>query len=318
MSGTEDLHAPRTTQRTARNEGRKAVLVANPISGRGKGRRQAQRLAQLLRARGLDVEVRWTAAKGHGETLAAEALDAGATTVIACGGDGTVQEVANALAGTAARMGLLPTGRCNDFARELGLAADVEAAAEVIAKGESRALDLGRAGGRFFCTIAALGFDAAVSRFVDDEMRLPLKGTPAYLYATLRVLLRYRPVEVRMRGDFGMFEGPIFLVANANTSAYGGAIRIAPDARPDDGLLDICVIKPASRLRLLRLLPRAMRGNHGAAPEVEFLRTQRLEITSEQPTEVWADGEPIGHTPILLEAVPQALHVLVPAGLNGV
>ena len=287
-------------------------IVANPVSGHGKGRRLAERVVETLRAQGVDAGIAWTAARGDGERLAAEALAAGAHTVVACGGDGTVQEVAQAMAGADARMGLVPTGRCNDFARALGIGPDPDALAAGLAAGATRRVDLGRAGERYFCTVAALGFDAAVSRFVDGEMRLPLRGTPAYLYGTLRVLMRYRPVDVRMSGDFGAYEGPIFLAANANTPSYGGAIRIAPDAKPDDGLFEICLIKPPGRLRALLLLPRAMRGTHGSVPQLEFLKTKAVRIEAPEPTEVWADGEPLGQTPLTLEIVPGALEVVVP------
>lgn len=297
------------------------LIIANPISGRGRVSRTSATVTELLRSQGVEVEVRHTAASGDAERIAREAMASGTRPlqcVVACGGDGTVQEIANALADarpslgdSCPALGLAPAGRCNDFARAFRISTDPAAIADVLLNGRALPTDLGRVNGRYFCTVATAGVDADVSSFV-DTMRMPLRGTLAYLYGAIRVLIRYRPYDMTITGDFGVIEGPMLLASTANTSCYGGAIRIAPDADPTDGFLDLCVIDRVTRLRAITLMPTLLAGRHGRCPAVHFLRTQHLTIESRRPLELWADGEHIAKTPATIEVVPAAVRVLQP------
>ncbi|RME36949.1 MAG: diacylglycerol kinase family lipid kinase, partial [Planctomycetota bacterium] len=269
--------------------------------------------------------LRFTTTGGDAERIAADACRQPASErprlIVACGGDGTVQEVATALAQAACEgetvplMGLAPAGRCNDFARALNVPSDPQRIAAVLMKGDAAPVDLGRIGTRCFCTVATLGVDAEVSRFV-DTMRMPLRGTPAYVYGAIRVLMRYRPCRVRLEGDFGVLEQAVFLASTANTPCYGGAIRIVPHADPTDGRLDLCLIDPLSRLRSLLLLPAVLRATHPALPEVKFVQTRGFRIETDKPAEIWADGERIGSTPATVEVIPGAIRVLHPTPAN--
>ena len=300
---------------------RAVAIVVNPTSGRGRGLRTADTVAASLRDRGFQVVVKHTRSSGDAEQIARElSLDEHRRPgcVVACGGDGTAQEVANALAsltpllGEACPvMGLAPAGRCNDFARALGISANPAAIADVLSGGRPCPVDLGRVNDRYFCTVATIGVDAEVSSFV-DSMRVPLSGTAAYLYGALRVLSRYRPRSLRIAGDFGVVDKPLFLASSANTSSYGGAIQIAPYAVPTDGQLDLCIIESVSRLRALTLLPAVLAGRHCSLPEVHFIQAERFTIESSDPLELWADGERIGRTPVTIEAVPDAVGVMAP------
>lgn len=298
------------------------LIIANPTSGRRKGVRMAEVVAAYLRRRDHEVAVRFTTTSRDAEQVALDACagDDRPTCIVACGGDGTVQQVANALAGledspgsSVPVMGLAPAGRCNDFARALGISDDPVAIAGTIADGEPRAIDLGRVNGRYFCTVATLGIDAEVTSFV-DSMRMPLKGTMAYIYGALRVLAVYRPHEVRISGDVGVITQGVFLASSANTPSYGGAIPIAPGADPTDGRLDLCVIDAVSRIRSFALLPIVMLGRHQNRAGVRFIRTRELCIDAAEPLELWADGERIGSTPARIDVAPGALRVLLPSG----
>ena len=300
---------------------RSILIIANPASNRGKGGRLATAVAEELTQHGLRVEVRYTTGSGDAASFTAEALAdsaAGFTCIAACGGDGTVQEVASVLADARLKgrpdcpaLGVIPAGRCNDFARALGINRDPVAIAEILGTGQPCPIDLGRANGHYFCTVATMGIDAEVSSYV-DSMTLPLKGTAAYLYGAVRVLMSYRAQPVKLEGDFGVLEGPIYMASTANTACYGGAIQVAPGASPTDGLLDVCVVAPLSRLRALRLIPVLMKGRHAAEPEVQLLKTRRLRITTNTPSELWADGERLTTTPAELEVIPGAVEVLLP------
>jgi len=296
------------------------LIVANPTSGRGRGRRTAETVADRLRVPAKQVEIRFTAARGQAEALARDACrDASPPgCIVACGGDGTIQEIANALAPLRDSMGdlcpvlgIAPAGRCNDLARAMGIKPDPEFIAEVLSSGMPKKIDLGRVNDRYFCTVATLGIDAEVTSFV-DTMRMPLRGTPAYVYGALRVLARYQPKTLRIEGDFGVIDRPLTLASSANTRSYGGNIAIAPMADPTDGYLDLCVIDPVSRLRSLCLLPKLLKGTHESLNIVHFQRTRRLRIDAPEAMEVWADGERIARTPVTIDIVPAAVRVIVP------
>ncbi len=281
----------------------------------------AEGVAARLKEAGRTVDIRFTTAHGDAESIAGQACNDAPPPhcVVACGGDGTIQQAAHALASLKQSMkkecpafGLAPTGRCNDFARALGIRSDADAIAAVLLNGSPRPIDLGLVNGRYFCTVATVGIDAEVTSFV-DTMKMPLRGTPAYVYGALRVLARYRPHHLRIEGDFGVIDRPLFLASSANTPFYGGNIRIAPDARPTDGLLDLCVIDPVSRLRAVRLIPQLLAGRHGSLPIVQFHRARRLTIDSRTPCEIWADGERIAATPVTIEVVPGAVRIPTPA-----
>ena len=238
--------------------------------------------------------------------------------VVACGGDGTIQEVAGALAraraeqGCAPVLGLSPAGRCNDFARALSISRQPADIARVLLEGDVKPVDLGRVNDRYFCSVATMGIDAAVSSYV-DTMRLPLKGTIAYVYGAVRVLLRYKPCRIRIEGPFGKIDKAVFLASSANTSSYGGAIPIVPQAVPTDGHLDLCVIGAISKLRALWVIPIVMLGRHRKLRGVSFYKADRLTIESDTPLDMWADGEAIAHTPVTIEVVPDAVEVALPS-----
>ncbi|MBI4797454.1 MAG: diacylglycerol kinase family lipid kinase [Desulfarculus sp.] len=285
------------------------TLIVNPASGRGRGRRMGEEMLAALTGQGLLPKVMHTQGRGHAQKLAAQAVAEGAGLLLTCGGDGTVQEVAQALAGQETGLAILPTGRCNDFARALGPLPTPAGLARALTAPRWRRVDLARADGRLYCTVGALGFDALVSRYV-DQARLPFHGQPAYLWGVVRVLMGFRPRNARLTWDSGSYQGPLFLAAIANTPTYGNQIPIVPPARPDDGLLDVCLVKPLSFFRVLRLLPTLLAGRHAGLPEVSFLRTRSLQVESDGLLELWADGEPVGQAPLLIEVLPAALKVL--------
>ncbi len=294
------------------------AVIANPVAGRGKAARGAELLTEALEESGAEVTLSMTGGRGDAESLTKEALDAGATRVVASGGDGTVHEVVNGIMGSGDKaaevpMGVLSAGRCNDLCYALDLPGKADDGVRGLLDSEVRSIDLGRIGDRYFSTIATLGFDSEVSEYVDTGQHPSfLRGAAAYLYAAVVKLYQYRHPEVTLKGDFGEFKGPLFLAATGNTDRYGGRMRIAPDASLDDGVLDICLVRPASKLDILRMMPKTFNGGHVDHPAVSMERTRRLEIEAERTLWVWADGERLGQTPATIEVVPKALKVLVP------
>ena len=288
------------------------------MAGRGRARLLAPEAQRLLSGTGAKATLAWTETRGHGEELARRAIEDGATRLVACGGDGTVNEIVNALmaygdaAGRLALM-VLPVGRCNDLANALELPKMRASVGEGLLKATTRYIDVGRAGGRYFTTVATLGFDSAVAEYVDRRGHpFFLRGTAAYLCGVFFQLVRYRDVTVQLKGDFGVFQGPLFLAATGNTHTYGGRLRIAPGAMLDDGLLDVCLVRSVPRWKVLRVMPSVFTGKHVHRSEVSMYQTRRLEIDADVPLRVWADGEPLCRTPATIEVLPEALPVLVP------
>lgn len=297
------------------------LIIANPTSGRDRGERTADAVAELLRHRGAKVEIRRTTSTLGAEAITAEACSGEAdvpTHIVACGGDGTIHQVVNGLARARERLsdltpilGLAPAGRCNDLAAALRLTTQPKAIANVLLDGTCRPLDLGRANDRYFCTVATLGFDAAVSSYV-DAMPKWITGRPAYIYGTLQVLRRYRACRVTIESDGQTIDQSVFLASSANTSVYGGGIPIAPSADPFDGRLDLCVVDPLSKLQSLYLLLTVLRGTHVRLKEVTFRQARRIRVTSPDPLQIWADGERLTQTPATIEVIPSALRVMIP------
>ncbi len=270
-------------------------------------------------------------APGECERLARKALARGVRQVAACGGDGTVHEVVNGLANSDAVLGIVPCGRGNDLARALDLPKDVNRVVNTLVHGADRAIDLGKMnccrngtplGDRFFATIASLGFDTAVAQRTRSQSprsrALGWGGTASYGLAILQTLVGYRSPMVRLRGDFGIFEGRILLVATANAPFYGSGIKIAPHAVVDDGMLDVCIVADVPRRTVLRLFSSVYSGAHVDHPAVHIARTKTLQIeavdtcdsrSADDPMWVFADGEPMCEIPAKIEVVPNALTV---------
>jgi diacylglycerol kinase (ATP) len=290
------------------------VIIANPTSGRSQAHELARQVQGILQKKGHTCDVNLTSAAGDARKLASAAAESGVKTIVGCGGDGTLQEIAGALEGSSSAFGILPRGRCNDFAFALGITKQdsPERLAEILSANRRRAIDIGAMGGKRFLTVATMGFDSEASRFVETR-KLLLKGTAAYMYAVLRLLVSYKCPQVRLKGEFGTIEGRVLLAATANASCYGGAMQIAPGAKLDDGLFQICVVKEVSRLTIMRILPRVLKGTHIHHPAVTLLSSSWIEIeTPEKSLWICADGESMCQTPCRLEVRPKALQVIVP------
>jgi YegS/Rv2252/BmrU family lipid kinase len=294
---------------------RAVTLIVNPSAG---GRRAARALPAVearLRALGVAFETHATRDLPHARELARTAAHDGRVAV-AFGGDGLVGSVAGALREIpGAVLGVLPGGRGNDFARVAGIPLNPVAACDVVAHGEPRPVDLGAVGEVAFIGIASLGFDSDANRIANAApARL---GALVYLYGALRALAAWTPATftVDVDGERVRFAG--WSVAAANSGAYGGGMLLAPDARLDDGALDVVLSATTTKRRFLRVLPRIFSGAHVHEPNVRVLRGAQVRIEADRPFTVYADGDPIGELPITVRALPAAVHVLLPAATNG-
>ncbi|HYM54482.1 MAG TPA: diacylglycerol kinase family protein [Solirubrobacteraceae bacterium] len=295
-------------------------LIVNPAAGGGRAGRLAPEMERILRGHGLSVRRVDTRDLEHARALGGEAAQAGET-VVALSGDGMVGVLADTLRTIpGAVLGVLPGGRGNDLARVLGIPEDPSGACAVIAEGVPRAMDLGEVldtssdrPPQAFVGIASAGFDSDANR-VANEAPAWLGGL-VYAYGALRALLSWRParfeIELDPPGERHAWTG--YSVAAANSKAYGGGMRLAPDALLDDGLLDVIATERVSRLRFLANLPRVFKGTHVRLPSVRVFRAAEVSISADRPFTVYADGDPIGVLPLRVRAAPGAVTVLVPA-----
>ena len=296
------------------------AVIYNPAAGRGRVARTQlqQRLEQSASA--TEFEISETCASQSARELAQTAIENGAQIVAAAGGDGTLGEVLGAVYGTNAKMGVLPLGTGNDFARTLGIGTDLDLAIATLFGENYRTIDIGRATygeqSKLFLNIAGCGFDALVARRINAARTHPfwrhLRGVAAYLAASALELRRLRAARLRLKLDGELIDTRALLCAVANARSYGGGMKVAPDARLDDGLFDICLIKEASRLEFLRAFPGVFRGSHVHHPRVEMLRARRVEMWCDRPWPVLVDGELWGEPPITFEIVPNAIEIMAP------
>ena len=289
------------------------VLITNPISGSGKAAAVAERASQRLTAEGYTGRLELTTQSGDANQIAREAIENGSQWIIACGGDGTIHEVVNAIAEQPdIVLGVLPCGKGNDFAEALKIPTKPTDAIEVLLAGATRQVDLGKIGDHYFDTIVTCGYDAEVSRRVTEE-GAPFSGTASYVYTAITTLFRYQSPDVHLRGDFGSYEGKILLTATGLTSSYGGGMKIVPEAIIDDGFFDVCIIKPVPRRTVLRLLFTLFWGGHAGHRAVRMHRTKSLTIETDPPILLYADGERICYTPVTVEIIERGLTVIAPA-----
>jgi diacylglycerol kinase (ATP) len=230
-----------------------------------------------------------------------------------------VQAVVNGLLGVtrATELGVLPVGTGNDLARSLGLPVVAEEAWRVAIGPSTRRIDVARALNgdgreRWFASAGGIGFDAQVADAMATR-RGWQAGRAGYLLTTLAELRRFENRRLTMTLDGESRERQVLLVAIANGAYYGGGMRIAPDAQPDDGLLDLCVVGDISRLTAIRQLPNLYRGTHVRHPAVSMLRARSVLVEGDALTRVHLDGEPFGGLPLEVALEPAALTVAVPA-----
>lgn len=240
--------------------------------------------------------------------------------VVAVGGDGTINEVVNGIASTGAfpdaALALLPTGSGNDLCRTLGISGDPLSMVLSLSSGDYRMLDVGVMEDRYFLNICGVGFDAEVANAVNQGFRW-LKGTWAYLAGVLKTLMSFRPLPLDLTLDGYHLQLKGLMVAVANGAFFGSGIKIAPRAKIDDGLFDVCVVGELGRLELLRLLPLTYSGRHEGHPSVHFFRAREVTVSSpERRLYIQGDGELLGETPVAFHLKKQAIRVLVPGKLG--
>lgn len=288
---------------------RPLALLVNPSAGGGRAKALLPQIENELDKRHIVFRVEKTRSTEHAVDQALRAADVGEVPVV-ISGDGLIGAVGGALAGGEVPLGIVPGGRGNDLARVLGIPSEPEKAVGVLAVGNRRLIDVGEANGRRFLGIASVGFDSECNR-IANETKL-IRGRFVYAYSVPRALAAWKPARFTLRiGDENLrFTG--WSVAAANSSTFGGGMRLAPNALLDDGEFDIVMVGETGKFRYLSNLPKVFKGTHLESEEVRVVRARNFELSASRPFAVYADGEHITDLPASLRVLPRALSVLAP------
>lgn len=291
------------------------VIIFNPRSGRGKGAKSRNAILAAFP----EADLWETGGKGGGTDLAKKAMAEGRTSVLAAGGDGTINEVLNGLDLGASELGIIPVGTGNDLGRHIGIRTIADAAQAwrngprvktdvgmiALASGESRA----------FVNVAGCGFDAAVAQSINRGWKF-VSGTGAYVLAMAFTLARFKPPLISAVDGEGrqLFNEQAMLCSVANSSSYGGGMKVAPSASLTDGRLDIIAVRRLSRLGFLRRFPSVFKGAHIGMPEVADMTITEVSLRADPPMPLLVDGETWGQTPARISVSPGALTLVCGTG----
>jgi YegS/Rv2252/BmrU family lipid kinase len=299
-----------------------AKIIVNPVAGaNGSTFRQWPHIKSLLQESGLTFDFQYTEGTGHASELARLAASDGYRFLVAVGGDGTINEVANGLldstnAGTTT-MGIVSTGTGNDFIKSLGIPKDYIKACQHVT-GERRSLiDVGlvefqlngQKTKRYFVNGAGVGFDAEVAEAGKSVPRF-MGNTVPFVLALLKTLPRYRNKDIRMNIDGRRESRRVLSLIVSNGAYFGGGMRIAPEAELGDRKLDVLTIGDIGKAELLQVFPRVYKGTHTTHPKVRMEKAERVTIECDRRILLQADGELLGEGPVTFQILPAALTVV--------
>jgi diacylglycerol kinase (ATP) len=282
------------------------LIILNPAAHSERAQRKRAHVELLAR----DCVVCATTRTGEAELMARRGVKEGFEKIVAAGGDGTINEVVNGLAGTTATLGLLPIGTMNVFATELGLPVhDLELCWDIIRADGTRSVDLPKANQKFFVQLAGVGLDAQVVKETSSQLKRNF-GPLSYLISAAQIAARQPPRLFIQSDDASIEEGSFVLVGNGRL--YGGPFPFFKHAVIDDGLLDVIVFKRLGYLEIIKYLQDVVFSSDIRVPEIEYFQTSRLRVESDQSVPVEVDGELVGNCPVEFSLHERSLRVLVP------
>lgn len=285
-------------------------FIVNPVAGIDRAAEGFEKVRKMLDEKGIEYAFDFSDHKGHATEIAKEAVQRGEKTIIAVGGDGTVNEVAAALCNTGVTMGILPFGTGNDLAKVLKLPTDPDDALEVILEGHHRCMDAGMANDRFFINVAGFGFDVDVL-ISTEKYKKRFRGMIPYLMALVTTLSHLRKLHMKFEDGERRWEKDCIIISVGNGTHFGGGMKAVPFADPFDGLLDVSIIQTMKMPRLLTLLPSFMKGKHTGVKYVEYFRTKEITVICPEGGLVNCDGELGGGMPVTFRVLPGAINMLV-------
>ena len=290
----------------------KTIVFINPSSAGGRALEAREKIESCLSGSGMDYKIYTTKSLEDMKDVIKTHIPTDFKNFIGAGGDGTAHYMVNELADTDKTIGIIPMGSGNDIAMNLGIPLDVEESCRVIIKGKTRKLDLGVINDKYYyLCIAGSGFDSQVNDLANNT-KLPIKGPSKYTYSVYKTLITFRSKRFTFSYDGQVKELDGMMVAAANMPSYGGGMKITPEASPQSGVFDVCIIKKMSKLHFIQVFPRVYEGKHTDDPNVEIFRTEQLTLDSEYNFSVFADGEYICKLPATFKMAPGKIDFLVP------
>ncbi len=294
----------------------KHIFIINPAAGKGKSLELVPFIQECFKNREQDeLYIEVTKYPGHAAEIAKMYATAEECRIYSIGGDGTVNEIVNGIAGTSSAMGVIPTGSGNDFIRSLHSEKDVKTLIARSIDGVEKSIDLAKVNDKYFVNISSIGFDAEV---VFNAMKFKKKpgitGSMAYVFSIIYTVFENKINRIKVDIDGDKFKMDSLLVAVANGKYYGGGMMPVPGAVIDDGLFDICLVGVVSRIQILSLFPKYMKGQHGVLKPVSFRRGQGIRVESDEELCLNIDGEIVTAKTINFEIIKSGIKIILPLG----
>ncbi|WP_282156033.1 diacylglycerol kinase [Cytobacillus gottheilii] len=292
---------------------KRARIIYNPTSGREIFKKHLAEVLQKLENAGYETSCHATTGEGDATKAARLAVERRFDLIVAAGGDGTINEVVNGIAEQEfiPKLGILPTGTTNDFARALHIPRDIEAAADIIAKGDSIPVDIGRINDKYFINIAGGGRITELTYEVPSKLKTMI-GQLAYYLKGIEMIPSIRSTEVSIEYDGKLFEGEAMLFLVGLTNSVGGFEKLAPNASINDGLFSLLILKKTNLADFIRIATLALRGEHVNDPHVIYTQANRIKVHSTEKVQLNLDGEFGGLLPAEFVNLYRHLEVLVP------
>ncbi len=302
----------------------KWFAVVNPNAGNRKGKKDWNRIAGIFEKNGIPLSVKITGHTGEAIDFTRKAIAEGYRKIVSVGGDGTLNEVVNGVftqdicRADEITLGMIPVGTGNDWGRMFGIPLVYEGAVQIIKEFRTMPHDIGlvtyyngdRPEKRYFINIAGLGFEAVVVQRTNRQKEKGKSSKAIYFYSLLSSLISYRNAKADITIEGKVSTADVFSINVGNGRYCGGGMRQTPDALPDDGLLDVTVIRSMGRIEIIRSLKILFDGTILSHPKVDGYRTSNLKVTSELPLYAEADGESLGHTPVEFSILPSAVNIV--------
>ncbi len=289
---------------------KKYKIIVNPAAGRGRSKDMVPTVAGILRARGVLFDLEQTSGPDAAQEVARKACSEFDVIVI-MGGDGSVNSIIPGMLFSSKPLGIIPAGTGNDFIKSLNIPNTISGAVDVVLRGATRTIDVGRINSTYFVNGVGIGFDAAVNR-ASHTMKQSSSGLHLYLFALAKTLGKYLPVAATLRINGEVIHQKIFFLTIGNGTTCGGGFKLTPHAKVDDQLLAVTIVGPMSVGKLLWHLPKVFQGTIGRVRSARLMSTRKLTVESSTPMPIHVDGDiyPYAGTSVEIDVVPRALTVL--------
>lgn len=289
---------------------RKLLIIANPAAGSRKATELASRTSSFFEQHGIDFQLQHTSLEENAQKTVERFLTKEFTDLLVIGGDGTINEAVNGLGKHEPAFSIIKSGTGNDFIKNIEIGKSLEDQLHTALEGQLLSIDLGECNGRKFLNGVGIGFDGQIVRDMLHK-KTWLTGHAAYYYHVLRILASYKERDFEYQLEEESKKQKLILMTIGNGTTFGGGFKLTPNAKLNDGLLDVCTVGPLSATRRFLNVPRLSNGSHGKLQEIDFRRTTRLKVSANDLLEGHIDGEYLGKPPFSIKVLPDALKVRV-------